>query len=98
MANLDDSTFEAVNNGNFKIFGEMGGANALAHQNRCNIIAETAMVRALDTLNNTSVPEGLGIAAAQRGDISKIVGELGATVAGLQQLMKGAQTTPPVTP
>lgn len=98
MANLDDSTFEAVNNANLKVFGEMQAANALSHQNRVNVIAETAMVKALDSLHTTSVPEGLGLAAAQRGDLAKIVSELGAAVAGLQQMVKGAQTTPPVTP
>lgn len=98
MATLDPGIVESVIGSNFKIIAEMGTINALGTQKRLDMIAETATARSIDLLNTTSVPEGLGMAAAQRGDLAKTVADLGSVVAGLQQIVKGAQTTPPVTP
>lgn len=97
MATLDESTLQAVNNANFKSVAEMGVLNALAHQNRMNILAESFIAKSVENIHSTSVEEGLGSAAASRGDLSKIMAELGNVVATLQQSMKGAQTTPPPT-
>jgi len=94
---LDQGVLDAVTNANFKAMAEMGVQNALAHQNRVNVIAEKAMAKSLESMDTTSVPEGLGLAAAQRGDLAKVVADLGAAVAGVQQLLKGAQTTIPTT-
>jgi hypothetical protein len=95
---LNADFVEGVALTNFKALAEMGAINALGHSKRLDIIAETALVTALDRLNTTDVPEGLGLSAAQRGDLSKVTAELGGTIAALQQLMKGAGNTPPVTP
>ena len=48
-------------------------------------------------MDTMQVSEGLGIAAANRSDIAKVVTELGSAVGALQQIIKTAQTTPPVT-
>lgn len=95
---LDDSIIASVANANFKTMAEMGMANLLAHQQRLQILAEKALSKSLESMDTTDVPEGLGVAAAQRGDLAKVLGELGGTVASIQQQIKGAQTTPPVTP
>jgi hypothetical protein len=82
---------------NFKALAEMGAINALGHSKRLDLIAETGLVTALDHLTTTSVPEGLGLSAAQGGDLSKVMAELGGVTAALQQYVKGAGATPPVT-
>lgn len=95
---LHEDVVQAVANSNFKNMAEMGVQNALSHQHRLNIMAETALGKVLDDMRTTSVPEGLGLAAAQRGDLAKQISDLSAAVASLQANIKGAQTTPPVTP
>lgn len=97
MPTLDDSTFQSVNNGNFKNMAELPMLDTFDHRRRVQGILETGMAAAIDRLNNTSVPEGLGIAAANRSDLGKQIADLGAAIAGLQQMIKGAQTTPPAT-
>lgn len=88
---LEDAMVDSVANSNLKSVAEMGVLNSLAHQNRCNIIAETLMTKAVEHIHATSVPEGLGIAAAQRGDVAKLMTELLAAV-------KAGGNVPPVTP
>lgn len=94
---LDQGVIDSVTNANFKLEAEMGVNNAISHQNRLNILAEKALAKSLESMDTLNVSEGLGIAAANRGDLAKAVADLGAVVAGLQQMMKGAQTTPPPT-
>ena len=88
---LEDAVVDAVANSNFKNMAEMGILNALSHQNRMNILAETLLSKAVEHVHSTSVPEGLGIAAAQRGDVAKLMAELLAAV-------KTGGNIPPVTP
>lgn len=95
---LNPDIVEAVANSNFKMMAEASILDATAHRNRLNILAEKSLSKSLEAMDTLSVSEGLGIAAAQRGDLAKIQVELGSVTAALQQMMKGAQTTPPVTP
>lgn len=81
---IDASTYEAVNNANYKSIAEMGVINALQSQQRLSILAEKALSKSLESMDNTSVAEGLGEA-------------ISATV-GFQQAIKSAGNTPPVTP
>ena len=92
MATLDDSTLQAVNNANFKSVAEMAILDSQDHRRRMQVIAENGMARlqalsetslaaSIDRLNTTSVPEGLGISAAQRGDLAKQINDLSASVA-----------------
>jgi hypothetical protein len=94
---LNDSIVEDVANSDFKVVAQMGTLDALSHQRAMNLIRETAVGKTIEALHNISVAEGLGIAAAQRGDLSKSIADLGAAVSGIQQMVKGAQTTPPQT-
>lgn len=95
---LDESILASVANANFKSMAEFSVQNLLSHQQRLQILAEKALSKSLESMDTTDVPEGLGIAAAQRGDLAKVMSDLGGAVSGLQQMIKGAQTTPPVTP
>ena len=95
---LNPDIVEAVANSNFKMMAEAPILDATAHRNRLNILAEKSIAKSLEAMDTLSVSEGLGIAAAQRSDLAKIQVELGSVSAALQQMMKGAQTTPPVTP
>lgn len=97
MPTLDDSTFQAVNNSNFKSIAEMGVLNALAHQNRVNVIAESSMGQILERMNTLDPKEAAGVTAVQAGDLAEKLGELSSAVANAQQLFKGAQTTLPET-
>src|SRR5215831_5756956 len=94
---LNDTIVEAVANANFKSMAELGVQNALAHQNRLNILAEKSLAKSLESMDTISVEEGLGISAAQRGDLAKALGDLSGAIAASQQQMKGAQSTPPET-
>ena len=97
MAVLDEGVISSVINSNFKSLAELVATNAVGHQHRLQIIAETALTKSIEAIHGTSVAEGLGISAAQRGDLAKQLTDLGAAVAAIQQQMKGAQTTPPPT-
>lgn len=94
---LNETILDAVGNANFKTNAEMATQSMTGHHTRLQILAEKALAKSLESMDTIQVSEGLGISAAQRGDLAKQVSELGAAVAGLQQLMKGAQTTPPPT-
>lgn len=91
MALMED-VVQAVANSNFKNMAEMGVQNAISHQHRLNIMAETALGKVLDDMRTTSVPEGLGLAAAQRGDLSKVLMELASGVASIQNMLQAPRT------
>lgn len=95
---LSEDIVAAVANSNFKAMAEMQLTNALAHQNRVNVIAESSLGTILERMNTLDPNEAAGITAVMAGDIAEKIGELSGAVASAQQLMKGAQTTPPVTP
>lgn len=95
---LDDGVLSAVINSNFKILAESATHGLVGHQTRLQILAEKSLAKSLEMMDTTSVSEGLGEAAAQRGDLAKVVADLAAAVSSMQVSTKGAQTTPPVTP
>lgn len=95
---LDESILASVANANFKSMAEFSVQNLMSHQQRLQILAEKALSKSLESMDTTDVPEGLGVAAAQRGDLAKVISDLAAAIASSQQTVKGAQTTPPVTP
>jgi hypothetical protein len=83
---------------NVKTMSELAVQNAINNQQLNYMIDRKATAKSLESMDVLNVSEGLGIAAAQRGDLAKVQAELGSITAALQQIMKGAQTTPPVTP
>jgi len=79
---LDASIIEAVSNANFKSMAELAVQNVLGHQQRLQILAEKSLAKSLESMDTVQTTEM----------------DAGAMVAQLQQLLKGAQSTPPVTP
>ena len=95
---LNASIVDAVANSNFKAMAEMQLTNALAHQNRVNVLAESSLGTILERMNTLDPTEAAGVAGVVNADLAETIGQLSSAVASAQQLMKGAQTTPPVTP
>jgi hypothetical protein len=105
---LDQGTLDAVNNSNFKTIAEAAAVglaqsmalqaqNAASHQNRVNVLAEASLAQALKNQTELDPAEAAAIKKVDNADLAKVLGELGASIAGIQQLMKGAQTTLPET-
>jgi len=94
---LDQGVLDAVTNANFKTIAEMGTLNALGHQNRLNLIAESSLGQILNRMNALDPEEAASIAGVVSSDLAEKIGELSGAVASAQQLMKGAQTTLPET-
>lgn len=95
---LDPGILDSVTNANFKALAEFGIQNLLSHQQRLQMLAEKALAKSLESMDTMDVSEGLGVAAGQRGDLSKVIADLAGAIASAQQTIKGGQTTPPVTP
>jgi len=94
---LDESIIASVANSNFKTMSEIGVQNVLSHQNRLQLLAEKSLAKSLESMDHISVEEGLGLSAAQRGDLTKALAELTAILSLTQQSAKIAQSTPPQT-
>lgn len=94
---LDPGIIDSVTNANFKSLAEMQVVNALGHQNRMNAIFESSIGQIVNKMNTLDPTEAASISGVVSADLSEKISELGAAVAGIQQLMKGAQTTLPET-
>lgn len=92
---LSEDIVEAVANSNFKAMSEMQLTNALQHQNRVNVIAESSLGSILEKMNTLDPTEAAGVAGVVTADLAEVIGQLSGAVASAQQLMKGAQSTPP---
>lgn len=98
MATIDQSTFESINNTNFKALAEMGTINALQHQNRVNVIAEQGLAMFVKNMQEVDVLEAKASTQALSGHATAdTLTQMGAVVSGIQQLVKAAQTTRPET-
>ena len=94
---LSEDIVEAVANSNFKAMAEMQLTNALAHQNRVNVIAESSLGTILERMNTLDPTEAAGVSGVVASDLAEAIGQMSAVVANAQQLMKGANTTLPET-
>ena len=87
---------------NYKAITDMIITDAIGHKRRTEGILEAALTKNIEAVHGTSVSEGLGMSTAMQGGLPSQIASLGMAAAALtstaQQLMKGAQTTPPVTP
>lgn len=100
-----DAAVEAVNVGNVKTIAEMAAwsvamamSNHVAHAKRVDVLAETYLARSLKSADEVDPEQAAATLKLLTGnDQANAMASLGAVVAQLQQLMKGAQTTPPVT-
>lgn len=94
---LSQEIIDAVANSNFKAMAEMQLTNQLAHQQRLQILAESSLGTVLERMNTLDPTEAAGVSGVVASDLAEVIGQLSGAVASAQQLMKGAQTTPPVT-
>lgn len=96
-----DSVPDAESNLNFKVYGDSSAAvallqaqNAAAHANRVNTTAEGLLAAWGNRLVSTDIVEAVSAEKMLTGRQSQGIAE---AIALAQQLMKGAQTTPPPT-
>ena len=94
---LDQGVLDGVTNANFKTLAEMQTVNILSHQNRLQMIAESSVGQILNKMNGLDPAEAASIGGVVRSDLSSEIASLGASIASIQQSMKGAQTTLPET-
>jgi hypothetical protein len=102
---VDHEIVKSVAGANFKVLGDvpailtkMGLENAISHQNRVNVLSETALAAALKGLSEVDPTEAKSLQALFTGNqVAEQIASLGAAVAGLQEIVKAAQTTPPPT-
>lgn len=95
---------DSVANANNKTFGDgpaflmqIAMADAVAHQRRVNAISETLLGAMGKRLVEVDVQEAAAESKINTSDLSSVLSQLGAAIASIQQLTKGAQTTPPNT-
>jgi hypothetical protein len=97
-----ESVPDAQGNLNFKMYTDAAVAvpllqseNAAAHANRVNVMAEGLLAAWGDRLVSVDIVESVAAQKLLTGRDSMGISE---AVAMAQMFMKGAQTTPPVTP
>lgn len=102
---LDETVVAAVANENFKTVAGFAAtqmnillSEAVASAGRRANLADASMGQTLKVLNEIDPSEAVSVAKELEADLGKRMADLGAAVAGIQQLMKGAGNTPPVTP
>lgn len=100
-----ESIVESVADANTKAFGDgpafwmnMMMGDAIAHQRGVNAIRETLLGAMGKRLVEVDVQEAAAEAKVNAADLGSVLSQLGAAIASIQQLTKGAQSTPPVTP
>ena len=103
---LNETIVDAVATNNVKTIGESAShsmglafANAVAHQNRMNVIAEAAVGNIVKNLTEMDPGQAASILKTLSGnEVASQLSALLAAIASGQQQVKGAQTTPPPTP
>lgn len=97
----DQGLIDSVADSNIKTIAEAGAhsialsfQNAVAHQARINALSEQYLSVALKNAHEVDPAEAVALAKAMG---TSNLGDFGAIIAALQQIMKGAQTTPPPT-
>ena len=94
---LDAGIVDSVTNANFKAMAEMQVTNALQHQNRMNAIFESSIGQIVNKMNVLDPTEAASVATVTEAGLAEAISQLGGAVAGIQQMLKGAQTTLPET-
>jgi len=109
---LESNVVDAVANSNFKNIAEAGAfyaslsmRDAVESQRRMSAIADQATGHLLKSYNDMDASEALALVkantgfdrASQANDLAKVIEQLAAALASVQQFAKVAQSTPPVT-
>lgn len=94
---IDQGVLDAVVNSNFKTLAERVAVNAASHDHRLQLLAESSLGQILNRMNSLDPTEAAAVARVHRTPSGDTANDVAMAVALAQQLMKGAQTTPPVT-
>jgi hypothetical protein len=101
---VNEQVVDSVSSANLKALGDapafqmgLSYANAVSHQNRLNILAETAVASAIRSVATTPMEEAAGSTVEQHSALPGLISALLAALSSNQQAAKVAQTTPPVT-
>lgn len=102
---VNETVVDAVAINNVKTLGEAAShsmalamENAVSHQNRMNIIAESAVGNIVKNLTEVDPAQAVAILKATSGnEVAATIAQLAAALASNQQSVKAAQTTPPPT-
>jgi hypothetical protein len=101
---LDESVVAAVVNENFKNVAGMSALtagiasqNLVSHQRAMDAIREAFQAESMLQRAGVDPTEAIASRNIITSDIGKLLVELSSAVAAIQQMMKGAQTTPPPT-
>lgn len=97
--NLGDAPAVAIATA-FQGFGQaatLAAQNAVSAQQQMNQLGVNAAGLMTNNLHNLDVTEASAVNTVNSGEIAKALAQLGSSIAGLQQMIKGAQTTPPQT-
>lgn len=105
MAALDEGVVQSVINSNFKGHADLqtlvtglAAVNAQSHNKFVDAIREFALGEMVMQRAGIDVEEAISVKKVAEADLSRAVSELGTAIAALQQIIKTAQTTIPVTP
>ncbi len=101
-------TTDAVANSNFKVIAEgptvgasiaqsLMSVDAVNQQRMVNTISNAALMEALGQRAGIDVAEAAGTGIVSASGTADLMAQMGGLTAALQQVMKAAQTTPPVT-
>jgi len=101
-----DTTVEVVGVTNIKTVGEAAAyytaqamGNSVSHGKRLDILAETALAKAIEGIQTLDAETAIATQKLLSGnDLAQQLASLGSAIAQIQQSMKGAGNTPPVTP
>lgn len=94
---LDESIVSAVANSNFKTNSELASLNAISHQNRLQLLAESSLGLILERMNTLGPVEASAVHQVNNSNLASKLSELSAAISNTQQMIKGAQSTPPQT-
>jgi len=101
---LDDSVVSAVTNANFKNIAEMGSItagvasqNLVSHNRAMDQLREAFLAESTLQRAGNDPAEAIANAKTISSDLAGQISQLATAVAGIQQMMKGANLTPPVT-
>ena len=95
-ATLDTGVLESVINSNFKSLAERVAVNAVSHDHRLQLLSEASLGQILNRMNSLDPLEASAASRVHRTPSGDAGTDAATIVALAQQLMKGAQTTPPV--
>jgi len=106
---LNETIVEDVGNSNFKVIanatasgiaqaGSIAALNASSHQHALNLISAAFVAESVLPRAGIDVTESTAVKKVAEADLARSVAEMGTAVSALQQIIKTALSTPPVTP